>query len=84
VRISVTDTGPGIPEESLSRVFDRFYQVEGSSSRKYAGMGLGLAIVKAIVEAHGGEVQVRSTVGKGTTFSFNLPLAEPSPETTRP
>jgi len=84
VKISVTDTGQGIPEESLPRVFDRFYQVEGSSSRKYAGMGLGLAIVKAIVEAHGGEVQVRSTIGKGTTFSFNLPLAEPSPETTRP
>ena len=74
VAIHVTDTGIGISEEHLERVFDVFYQVDGSSTREYGGAGLGLAIVKSFVEAHGGEVEVRSTPGAGTTFTLVLPL----------
>jgi len=76
VLVSVSDTGAGIPAEFLPRIFDRFYQVDGSSTRKYGGVGLGLSIVKAIVEAHGGRVEVSSRLGGGTTFSFDLPAAE--------
>jgi len=76
VLISVSDTGAGIPAEFLPRIFDRFYQVDGSSTRKYGGVGLGLSIVKAIVEAHGGQIVVSSRLGGGTTFSFELPAAE--------
>ncbi|MDP2807215.1 MAG: HAMP domain-containing sensor histidine kinase, partial [bacterium] len=74
VRISVSDTGAGIPAEFLPRIFERFYQVDGSSSRKYGGVGLGLSIVKAIVEAHGSQIEVSSRLGGGTTFSFELPV----------
>ena len=76
VLISVSDTGAGIPAEFLPRIFDRFYQVDGSSTRKYGGVGLGLSIVKAIVEAHGSQIEVNSRLGGGTTFSFELPEAE--------
>jgi signal transduction histidine kinase len=69
----VEDTGFGIPPDELPRIFDRFYQVERVVERKTGGTGLGLAIVKNIVEAHGGEVAVRSEVGQGTTFRFTLP-----------
>jgi len=69
----VEDTGAGIPPDELPRIFDRFYQVERVVERKTSGTGLGLAIVKNIVEAHGGEVAVRSEVGQGTTFRFTLP-----------
>jgi signal transduction histidine kinase len=55
-------------------VFDVFFQIDGSSTREYGGAGLGLAIVKSFAEAHGGEVQVRSQVGAGSTFSLVLPL----------
>lgn len=70
---SVRDTGVGIPESELPRIFDRFYQVERAVTRKTGGTGLGLAIVKNIVEAHGGSVSVVSTVGQGSTFTFRLP-----------
>jgi len=70
----VADTGIGIAEEHVDKVFDVFYQVDGSSTREYGGAGLGLAIVKSFVEAHGGTVSVRSTVGTGTTFTMALPL----------
>jgi len=73
LRVEVSDTGIGIPADKLSRVFERFYQVDGTSRRRFGGVGLGLAIVKQIVEAHGGEVGVESTVGKGSTFYFTLP-----------
>ena len=76
VLISVSDTGAGIPAEFLPRIFDRFYQVDGSSTRKYGGVGLGLSIVKAIVEAHGGKVEVSSRLGGGTSFSFELPASD--------
>ncbi|MFO0582457.1 MAG: ATP-binding protein [Anaeromyxobacter sp.] len=72
--IHVTDTGIGIAEEHISRVFDVFYQVDGSSTREYGGAGLGLAIVKSFAEAHGGDVKVRSEPGRGSTFSLHLPI----------
>jgi signal transduction histidine kinase len=78
VAIHVTDSGIGIAEEHLERVFDVFYQVDGSSTREYGGAGLGLAIVKSFVEAHGGTVSVRSRPGEGSTFTVLLPV-NPSP-----
>ncbi len=72
--VSVSDTGVGIPREQLPRVFERFFQVDGTTSRKYGGTGLGLAITKGIVEAHGGKIWVESELSKGTTFIFTIPL----------
>ncbi len=72
VRISVTDTGVGIPPEHLPRIFERFYRVDKDRSREVGGTGLGLAIVKHIVEAHESSIEVRSEPGKGSTFSFTL------------
>jgi two-component system, OmpR family, phosphate regulon sensor histidine kinase PhoR len=72
---SVTDTGRGIPADDLPRIFDRFYRVDRSRSREAGGTGLGLAIAKHIVEAHGGRIAVSSRLGRGSTFSFTLPLA---------
>lgn len=73
--VEVTDHGPGIPAESLPRVFDRFYRVEPGRPRERGGAGLGLAIVQALVTAHGGSVEVRSQLGHGSTFTVKLPLA---------
>jgi len=70
VRFSVSDTGKGIPEEHLPKIFDRFFRVPGQDHE--TGTGLGLSIVKEIVEAHGGSVGVESRLGEGTTFSFTL------------
>jgi len=75
VRVSVRDTGSGIPPEDLPHVFDRFYRVDRSRARATGGTGLGLAVVKHVVEASGGQVSVESTVGRGSTFSFTLPIA---------
>jgi signal transduction histidine kinase len=74
VRFAVTDTGEGIPTEHLPRVFDKFYRVPGS---RRGGAGLGLAIAREIVTAHGGQIAVTSQLGRGTTFSFTLPVALP-------
>lgn len=74
VIISVTDQGKGISAEDQEKLFDRFFQAENVVSGKTQGTGLGLAICKGIVEAHGGQIQVESEVGKGSTFSFSLPL----------
>ncbi len=74
-RIEVVDTGRGIPDEHLDRIFDRFYRVDTARSRKDGGTGLGLAIVRQILEAHGQTIQVESTKGRGTRFWFELPLA---------
>jgi two-component system phosphate regulon sensor histidine kinase PhoR len=79
VRIEIADTGIGIPAESLPRVFERFYVVDKSRSRKLGGTGLGLAIAKHIVQSHDGTIEVQSTVGKGTRFTVRLPLDFRSP-----
>ncbi|HTX20722.1 MAG TPA: ATP-binding protein [Candidatus Aquilonibacter sp.] len=75
LEIFVQDDGPGIPPESLDRVFERFYRVDKARSRDQGGTGLGLSIVKHIVQAHGGDVRVESESGKGATFFFTLPAA---------
>ena len=75
IEIFVQDDGPGIPPESLDRVFERFYRVDKARSREQGGTGLGLSIVKHIVQSHGGKVWVKSEPGKGATFSFTLPQA---------
>lgn len=72
-RLTVEDTGVGIPAESLPRLFDRFYRVDKSRARSAGGFGLGLSIVKAIVESHKGYVEVSSDVGHGSRFSIFLP-----------
>jgi two-component system phosphate regulon sensor histidine kinase PhoR len=75
LEIFVRDDGPGIPPESLGRVFERFYRVDKARSRDQGGTGLGLSIVKHIVQAHGGEVRVASEPGQGATFFFTVPAA---------
>lgn len=74
--ITVTDTGPGIPESDLPFIFERFYRGDKSRTRATGGAGIGLSIVKALVQAHGGQVSVESKVGKGSTFSVVLPLVQ--------
>jgi signal transduction histidine kinase len=71
VAVSVSDTGSGIPQEYLAHIFDRFVQVPRAAT---GGAGLGLAISRLIVEAHGGQISVRSEPGKGSTFTFTLPV----------
>jgi two-component system phosphate regulon sensor histidine kinase PhoR len=76
IEVFVQDDGPGIPPESLDRVFERFYRVDKARSREQGGTGLGLSIVKHIVQSHGGKVWVKSELGKGSTFFFTLPQGE--------
>jgi len=76
VEISVSDTGEGIPAADLPNIFERFYRVDRSRARATGGSGLGLTIAKRLVEAHGGEITVHSELGKGSRFSFTLPIAE--------
>lgn len=73
IEISVKDSGPGIPGEDLPYLFDRFYRVDKSRSKKTGGMGIGLSITKAIVEKHGGEIRVDSEIGHGTVFTMSFP-----------
>lgn len=75
LRISVSDTGIGMPKEALNRIFDQFWQVDSSSTREYEGTGLGLAISKRLVEMHGGKIKVKSNVNVGSTFHIFLPIA---------
>lgn len=72
--IRVADTGVGIPEEDLPRIFERFYRVDKARSRESGGTGLGLAIVKHLVEVHQGEIRVNSRVGEGTEFQLIFPI----------
>ncbi len=82
VRFSVTDTGPGIPEEARAHVFERYWRGEERDYTK--GVGLGLFISKDIIASHGGKIWVESTVGRGSTFYFTLPLAPSARSSSRP
>jgi signal transduction histidine kinase len=73
VRISVTDTGVGIPADQLDRIFDRFHRIENSGARSMEGTGIGLAMVRELVWLHGGTIQVESEFGKGSTFTVTIP-----------
>ena len=75
VSVKVSDNGIGIPEKDIPRIFERFYCVDKTRSRKSGGTGLGLSIIKHIVEEHGGQVSVESILGQGSTFTFTLPKA---------
>ena len=80
--LTVTDTGRGIPPEDVAHIFERFFRRSAKTSdRSAAGFGLGLSIVKWIVDSHGGRIEARSELGKGTTFLVHLPLAATSPNT---
>ena len=80
IRVEVVDTGRGIADDHIDRVFERFYRVDAARSRKQGGTGLGLSIVKQILQAHGEPIHVESTAGRGTRFWFELPLAESAPD----
>ena len=74
VSLTVTDTGVGIPEAELPRIFERFHRIEGPHGRTYEGTGIGLALVQELVRQHGGEISVHSRIGQGTTFTVTIPL----------
>jgi len=75
VEIAVVDKGEGIPPEDLPHIFERFYRVDRSRTRRTGGSGLGLTIAKRLVEAHGGKIEVQSKLGEGSRFTFTVPKA---------
>lgn len=75
VRIRIKDSGIGIPEDRIEEIFQPFHQLDGSITRRYPGIGLGLSLVKNILEAHGSQIEVESTIGSGTTITFSLRAA---------
>ena len=76
LEVTITDTGIGIAEEKFEIIFNSFEQIEGSTIREYGGAGLGLSVTKQLVELHGGYIKVSSVIGKGSTFSFTLPISK--------
>src|SRR5207237_1016038 len=83
-RVEISDTGPGIPPDSLPHVFERFYRADPARSRSVEGTGLGLAVVRNIVRIHNGSISVTSGEGKGTTFVVEIPLIEPAKDVASP
>lgn len=85
VQVTVADDGIGVPPDKLNRIFERFYQIDGSAKRRFGGAGIGLAIVKRIVDAHQGQIWVESELNRGSRFTFRLPrrvalrTVEPAP-----
>src|SRR5579884_73462 len=79
VEVHVVDEGIGIPADKLDQVFEKFFRVDTSDTRRFAGTGLGLAICRGIVQAHGGRIWVQSTPGQGSTFAFTIPAYQESP-----
>jgi signal transduction histidine kinase len=73
-QIAVADTGVGIPADKIGEIFEPFHQLDGSTTRRFAGTGIGLTLTKRIIEGHGSKLNVDSVVGKGTRFSFSLPV----------
>ncbi len=76
VELRVSDTGAGIPQEELGRVFDRFHRIENTRSRTHEGSGIGLALVQELVKLHGGSIHVESVLGEGSTFTVSVPLGK--------
>ena len=76
--LSVTDNGPGISQEDLPKIFERFYRADAARKSESGGHGLGLSIARIIVKAHGGKLRVRSKVGSGSTFYVDLPERQES------
>jgi signal transduction histidine kinase len=74
ILFTVTDTGPGVPKQEQERIFERFYQIDSSYTRKAGGSGLGLAIAKEITERLGGKISIKSTLGKGSIFYVRIPI----------
>jgi signal transduction histidine kinase len=77
IQVEVSDTGEGIPESELSKLFQRSYRQDPSRNRKSGGAGLGLSIARGLVDAHGGRIWAESVVGAGSTFAFTVPKAPP-------
>lgn len=84
LHVVVSDQGIGVPADKVGRIFDRFYQIDGSSRRRFGGAGIGLAIVKRIIDAHQGEIWVESEVNKGSAFHFTLPRRRKASEIPTP
>jgi signal transduction histidine kinase len=81
IMVQIADQGIGLPADKVERIFERFYQVDGTSRRRFGGAGIGLAIVKRIIDAHQGKIWVESAINQGSTFYFSLPKSlEPTPE----
>jgi signal transduction histidine kinase len=78
IKVTVSDTGEGIPPEDLPHMFERFYRVDKSRSKATGGSGLGLTIARRLVEAHGGKIEVRSKLGEGSEFTFTIPVLQDS------